>query len=167
MPPPPPRLADSLGRFPSTSSHPTAQLHPFAPLLGEGGSPNPVGPAVEESLQTPFHVEPEVPLLRQALLEAAATTTETLGLECSPPSRGTRAEGFQSYGLPLQTSALRPTLAWNPGQARSLSTLNETYSAASKFTSLKSYHSILHKALIDGLFLCNNFAIYKKTLFCT
>ena len=43
--------------------------------------------------------------------------------------------GFQSYGLPLQTSAARPTLAWNLGQALGLASLDETFSSSNKFTS--------------------------------
>ena len=46
---------------------------------------------------------------------------------------------FQSYGLPSQTFASRPMLSWNLGQAHSLFTLDETYSATKKFASLTSH----------------------------
>ena len=75
--------------------------------------------------------EPDVPWRRQALLDAATTATEIMGLECfeAPVLRG-----FQAYGLP---SAIRPTLAWNPVQARSLARLDATNSTTTNKFALR------------------------------
>ena len=99
-------------------------------------SPHPLRvPQLRSLRRLPPPLEQGVHSRRQALLDVATTAPEIVGPESIPPSppEAPVSSRFQAYGLPTQTSATRPMLAWNLGQALSLARLDATYSATNKF----------------------------------